>query len=41
MKNEFIYLILIGIDGMNSRIYSNHYSIKYTITNGYVRLSAD
>ena len=41
MQNAFIRLILIGIDCINSRIYSNYYSIKYTITNGYACLSAD
>ena len=41
MQNAFIRLILIGIVCINSCIYSNYYSIKYTITNEYTRLSAD
>ena len=41
MQNECIYLILIGIHCTNLCIYSNNYSIKYTITNGYIYLSAD
>ena len=41
MKNAFILLIFIGIVCINPRIYSNHYSIKHTITNVYAYLSAD
>ena len=41
MQNVFIRLILIRIDCIYYRIYSNYYSIKYTITNEYACLSAD